>query len=154
MKKRVIFLIIIFALLIIVLFFSFGFSRKCSSKECFNDAMIGCKKVVYTDDSENVTWRYSIYGENSVLSIFRKKESCEINVKLLQVKAGDAELEKGQGLSMDCEIPYGVVASPQADISKCHGLLREFLQEQIIQRLHKYIVSNVGQIDEELGRVV
>lgn len=160
-KKRWVFilLIVILVLLALTLFLTFGFTKKCSSKDCFDSALSKCSRVGYADDSGDVTWKYKIYGENIIWNKIKgllgvKESVCEVNVKLFQVKAGNLELEKGAGLDMDCSLPYGIVMPPQADTSKCHGLLREFLQEEVIQKLHAYIIENLGEIEEELSKVV
>ena len=55
---------------------------------------------------------------------------------------------------MDCYVPLGSIVSPESNLAECHGLLKEGLQETIINKLHAYIVKNVGQIGEELQKAI
>jgi hypothetical protein len=58
-----------------------------------------------------------------------------------------------EGQSMNCLVPLGSSAAPEADISNCHGILKEELQEMIINKLHAYVVDNLGEIGDELAGV-
>jgi len=142
MKKRWWFLI--FALLIIgvITYFTFFYYQSCEDEECFHAALKSCEKVDYVDDTEMAVWGYRIFGKSG--------EKCRIKVTLLKVKEGTVEIEKAVDKAMICEIPIGSSISPQRDVSKCHGLLKESLQDLIIQKLHKYILENLGEISEEL----
>ena len=48
---------------------------------------------------------------------------------------------------MECEIPRGMIVLPEDRIDSCHGALKEGLQDMIIQRLHTYILQNLGKIN-------
>ena len=37
---------------------------------------------------------------------------------------------------------------PEKDISKCTGKLKEDLQDILIQRMHNYLLENVGEVQE------
>ena len=141
-KKRVILSIIIAVLVLALVYFLFFYIKKCGDQECFTSAQIKCARASYINDAEEATWGYEIKG--------KKAGRCIINVKLLQVKQGTIKLEKVGGLEMSCSIPLGYVGSPQADLSQCHGLLKEELQELMIQKMHAYILTNLGQISDEL----
>jgi hypothetical protein len=113
--------------------------------ECFEYSLAKCKRARYIDDSGLVTWSYEIRG-----GILRK--GCIVKSKLLQVKEGKSELEKGVGLSMMCEVESGSVNIVE-NLDFCHGGLKEFLQTIIIQRLHKHIVEKLGE-EAELESVL
>src|SRR3989338_2722717 len=77
---------------------------------------------------------------------------CKIEVKLLQIKKGDLSFSKLEGSSMNCYVQAGSTVAPESDLSNCHGDLKEGLQETIINKLHKYIVNNLGEIGEGLKK--
>lgn len=141
-KKKVIILVVVAILLVVLAYFLFFYKQSCHDGGCFSNAMLKCEKVSYLSDVEDAAWMYNIKG--------KKKGECVINVELLQAKQGDLELEKIQGLDMDCYLILGYTGSPQADLSLCHGLLKEALQEKLIEKMHAYIISNLGKIDEAL----
>jgi len=59
-----------------------------------------------------------------------------------------------EGKEMVCYLPLGTITSPQGNLANCHGLLKEEMQSLIINRLHNYIVNNLGQISEELTKAI
>ena len=101
---------------------------------------------MFINDEEDITWQYFIKGD--------KDARCVVNVKVLKVKKGTVDKEKLVGKDMDCYIPLGSAISPDSDISRCHGILKEELQNMVIQKLHSYIVENLGEIGEELEKVI
>ena len=68
----------------------------------------------------------------------------------MQANLGVQESLSLENKAMVCEVPFGVVILPESDIGACHGLLKEALQDQIIEKLYSYVVSNVGQISLEV----
>ena len=76
-----------------------------------------------------------------------------MNVKLLQAKRGELGIDRLAGYEMECNYPDGVGTYPEKDLEKCHGKLREELQQIIIEKLHAYIIENLGKIDRELNSV-
>ena len=50
---------------------------------------------------------------------------------------------------MLCDYPISTNGFPEDDITKCSGPLREELQELIIQRMHNYLLKNIGEIRED-----
>jgi|SRR3989344_4968959 len=138
----------IIIILFIAIYFTFFYSYKCNSMACFKEHQRRCNlissKTVYTNDVEDATWKYHI----------RKKvgDTCKVNVELVQLKKGEADLSELEGKSMNCYPALGTIIAPESDLSNCHGELKEGLQEAIINKLHKYIVSNLGEIAEELNK--
>ena len=154
MNKRVfdtrlkIVIALIIVILAITIYFTFFYSYKCKNISCFREHQRRCNlissKTTFVNDVEDATWFYHIKG--------KKGDECKVQVKLLQVKKGDVSFSKLEGQSMNCYVPIGSVAAPESDISNCHGLLKENLQETINNKLHKYIVGNLGEISGELEK--
>ncbi len=128
------------------IYFSFFFDYNCDDKACFQAHQQKCSRTNFINDIEEATWEYNIKGKND--------GACEIEVKMLQIKEGTLDKKKLEGLTMICTLPIGSAASPESDIGLCHGELKEEMQNLIIQKLHYYIIDNIGQIDEELENPV
>ncbi len=146
MKKRIILLIMIVIVIAVAVYFTFFYTRKCPDRACFNLALGKCSRVSFLNDVEDATWFYKIKGKSG--------GSCEINVKLLKLKEGTTDLIGLEGKDMICFLPLGYTGDPQDNLDICQGLLKEEMQTVIITRLHNYIVDNLGEIAEGLGRVV
>ena len=141
------FIVIMLAIIaILAVYFTFFFYYKCTDTDCFRAHQEKCSKTKFINDAQDATWGYAIKGKSS--------GQCKIEVELVQIKQGEKTLEELEGNKMLCYLPLGNTANPEADISKCHGLLKEKLQETIINKLHAYILKNVGEISEELKGVV
>jgi hypothetical protein len=143
LNKVIIALIVIF--LLVVLYLSFG-AEKCVNFECFQENMIQCGRgTTYVNEESEASWGYEIKGKDGNL--------CEVEVTLLSAKEGSLDLRQFEGNSMSCFYDLGVVAYPEKDLDTCHGQLKENLQTIIIENLHKYIVDNLGEIQEGLKRI-
>lgn len=144
--REAIFLIFIVLLMLISFgvytYFSFIHVKQCSSLGCFENAMTGCFKASYVNEQPEASWGYNIKGTSN--------EKCEVSVKLLQAKKGDVSIRGLNGLSMDCYFPVGTVSSPQEDLTKCSGKLREELQSFMINKLHIYIIDSLGIFNESV----
>lgn len=142
-RKKKIILIVLFGVilfsLVLILFLINNYER-CNSWECFNNNLEECKKTKFAGGRE-VIFGYTIKGE--------KENTCEIEVVLLQGALTNQESLKLKDSSMTCNLPLGLVILPESDLSNCHGLLKENLQEQTIIKLHSYILKNLGQINAE-----
>lgn len=141
--KRAILLVVGIILLIAAIYFSISSARFCGDIACFKNAMQGCSKATFTNEQPEATWAYSIEGKSG--------GECLIAVKIVQAKEGSLSLERLQGNSMECSYPLGVSDYPEKDLSKCHGRLREDLQEIIIDKLHSYIIQNLGNLTESFN---
>ena len=146
LKKRVgISLIILFvALIIFTGYFLFFYPKPCTDTtgECFVDAMNNCKPVSWIKEDSQASWIYTIKGNTA-------GDKCEVEVKLLKMMEGTIDSENLQGMKMTCTVSKGETQFPEKDISRCSGELREELQDLIIQRMHNYLLKNVGEIQEE-----
>lgn len=145
--RKGIFLIVLGILVIlgIAVYFTFLFNYNCEDNdiECFRSHQAKCLKTEYISDDIDVTWEYDIKG--------KKDNICEIDVKIVKVKGGMIENKRLEGKEMTCSVMYGSTEPPESDTSKCKGELKEEMQALIIQKLHAYIVSNLGQIDSNLN---
>jgi len=150
MGKGGIWKLILFIFIIIVLsvavYFTFFFYYKCKNIECFKTHQEKCSKSKYIHDTEDATWLYYIKG--------KEDNKCEIKVEILEIKQGDLDKLILKGKTMDCYLTLGNLASPESDLTKCHGILKEELQNLIIEKLHAYIVENIGDISAELKKVI
>jgi len=145
-KKGLILIIIIIIVAIVAAYFTFFYTKKCEDINCFNSALSECEKTSIINDEEDATWFYEIKGKES--------GECKVYVELLRLKEGTIDIIKLEGKGMDCYLPLGEVSAPQSNLAKCHGLLREEMQEVVIKKLHVYITDNLGQIGEELNKAL
>lgn len=145
-KLRIILLISIAVILVIAVYFTLFFHYTCIDLACFQAHQENCDKTKFVNDVEDATFEYTIKG--------RSGNDCVIGVKLLAIKRGTIDLSSLEKKTMDCSIPKGSTIAPESDISKCHGELKEGLQETIINKLHAYIVENIGDIKEELKKAI
>lgn len=147
-KKRVgiALVILIIALIIFTGYFLFFYERQCSDAQCFVNAMENCKPVSWIRADDQASWLYIIKSN-------AKEDACKIQVELLEVKQGTIDSEKLQGKKMICNIKKGDAKFPEKDLSKCTGILKEQIQDLIIQRMHNYLLENVGEIKQEFAAV-
>lgn len=141
-KKIILFIligvVIVSILLILILINNY---ERCNSWDCFNYNLENCKKTKFAGGREMI-FGYTINGKN--------KDTCEIEVVLLQGELTNQETSKLKDFSMTCNIPLGSIILPESDLTNCHGILKENLQEQTIIKLHNYISQNLGQINAEM----
>ncbi len=146
-KKRIaVFGVLAVVFIILAVSATFFVKPRCESFECFQDKMRKCNEAVYTNDGVEATWKYNILGEDG--------NACVVEVTLLQVKEGELGLEKLSGYKMECGFPKGIAAYPEKDLDRCHGRLKEEFQAIVIEKLHNYILENLGEIESGLGSVV
>jgi hypothetical protein len=143
-KKRVgiALIILIIALILFSGYFLFFYSKPVSTIEEFVEATNHCNDVSWVREDAQAAWLYIVKGSE-------KGDACKIEVRLLQMKEGTIEAEKLQGKKMICDVKKGEERFPEKDISRCTGELKEELQDIIIQRMHNYLLQNVGEIKEE-----
>src|SRR3989344_6135566 len=145
-NKIITLVIAIIIVFVLALYFTFLYKSECGNLECFQSAMKSCSKKTYVNEVQEASWLYSVQGKEG--------SNCVIQVKLLQAKKGELGIDRLNGLSMDCAYPGGVFAYPEKDLAKCHGRLKEELQTIIIEKLHSYIIENLGRFDDALNQVV
>lgn len=149
MSKRGVILVILILIIVVAvgIYFAFFYTSKCGDKGCFDSSLTNCQRVSFLKDAADGTWYYKTKGKNG--------DSCVVYVKLLNLKEGNVDLLKLKDKDMLCYLPLGGVSGdPEYNLALCHGLLKEEMQAVIINRLHNYIVNNLGEIGGELGEVV
>jgi hypothetical protein len=143
-KKITVIIILITAIVVLagfLLYNHFFYIKNVDNQEEFNSALLNCRKVSYVNDGETAVWIYNIKGEN--------KEYCDVEVTLVSVKEGVKESGELEGKSMVCSVPSGLVISPESNLKNCHGLLKEEMQDLLIENMHKYISTNIQEISKE-----
>jgi hypothetical protein len=138
----IILMVVVLAIASYLLFF---YKIDCKTNTCFIDSLLNCKKASYIYETNQTINLYEILG--------KQDGTCEVYVKLLQIKKGSAELEILNGKDMTCTIPLKTLVMPDSDISKCHGILKENIQELVIQRLHNQIIENIGTINQSVNKI-
>jgi len=138
--------ILIIALIIFSGYFLFFYARPCADSTCFVNAMTTCKSVSWIREDVQASWLYTIKGT-------AKTNACKVEVQLLKIKQGTIDTEQLQGKKMTCTLNKGETKFPEKDISKCSGVLKEELQNIIIQRMHSYLLENIGEIKQEFKEV-
>lgn len=132
--------------LLVSLYFIIIYSTGCQDESCFSDALVKCKRTNYLKDTTETLTEYKILSKT--------ERTCKVNVKLVQIKQGSVELGPLEGKEMQCILPLGTYMKPEENIKNCHGLLKEGVQEIMIQRMHSELVENIGQIGEEITKVL
>lgn len=113
----------------------------CEDEACFQENLANCKRSTFVADRPETILKYRI------LSV--SEGDCRVNVELLQIKRGATELVGLEGESMICNVPLNTFIKPEEDIKNCHGILKEEIQEALIQRMHSQLIENIGQINLE-----
>lgn len=139
-------LIVVLAGLIASIYYAYFYMKQCNTLECFASAMEDCSRRSYISDIADTIISYTILGNAD--------NKCEINVKLIRIKKGGAELAILEGKEMLCYTPLGVYTAPEKDLKNCHGILKEEIQELIIKRMHTQILENIGKISEETTKIL
>jgi len=150
MRKRAVLLTILLAIVfigIVITGYSLYYSLiKCHNQQCFYDYLTNCKRNSYLRETTDTVMDYRILG--------KENGKCKVDVTLVQIKRGAAELSVLENKGMTCHIPLGVQIDPESNIQDCHGLLKEEIQTIIIQRMHSQIVENLGKISEEATNII
>jgi len=141
-KAQVIVLIIAMAAVLVILAYYFFYSPSCKDNACFNNALWKCNKASFLSEEANSAWYYKIEG-------FSFGE-CKVYVKAVSLKT---DIETGaalQGKDMTCFIPNSLLGAfmPEEKIEYCHGVLKEEIQRLMIEKMHLYIIQNIGQFNQ------
>ena len=129
-----------------IIFVNFVYSVACGNDECFSEKLAKCDRATFTKIGDDANWFYKIIGRNEA-------GSCEIYVELDRIKQGESDIAYLEGESMVCTLPYGLIDSPQANLERCHGILKEEIQSTLIKKMHSYLLENIGQINTEFQQV-
>jgi len=149
LKKRlgIAIVILITGLIILSLIFLVYYVKPCDDNDlnCFSKALEKCNRVSLIREDADSNWLYIIKGGS--------KNYCNVEVYLLDIKKGTIDSEKLKGKKMICEHLKTEKNFPEKDISRCSGELKEEIQDLIIQRMHNYLLENLGDIKEEFEGV-
>lgn len=115
---------------------------QCTNFDCFQIRMKDCKPATFINEEAEASWSYRIRGIYS--------NECRIDVGLLSAKEGELGLRAYEGNSMACFYKPGVIAYPEKNLAVCHGELKEDLQSVLLERMYKYVVTNLGDIRQEV----
>ncbi len=126
------------------IYFLFFSEKECKNEECFLQGLWKCKRVSFISEKENAAWHYSIKGKT--------KDACKVDVTALDVNAEEKTALALQGKSMSCLVPKETVYMPEEKLEYCNGLLKEAIQDIIIERMHLYIVQNIGIINKSITK--
>jgi hypothetical protein len=146
-KKRglKIFLIILAVLvLVLAIYFTFFFYSTCSDSNCYYSHLAKCSRTNFEREDSSAKWIYKITGSEN--------NKCSVEVSVVQIKLGDIQNTILEGKSMTCLVEKNLLVFPDSDLLKCSGKLKEELQSLIIQKLHSYILENVGEIKQGLSK--
>lgn len=142
-NKKILIALCIAVFLGIAIYLTFYYNPVCENFECFQKSMSNCERAAYVNDGAGATWRYDVQKKIGGL--------CSVEVTLLQAKEGGLGLSSLEKHSMICEYALGVATYPEKDLDKCHGILKEELQKIVIEKLHSYVIENLGVIDVKLN---
>jgi hypothetical protein len=147
-KKRNTLTLILVSLIIIFLalavFFGNFFYTNCQTFECFQSHEFNCDKAQFVRDTDTTTWHYKIKGE--------KDSQCIVETTVLAVKEGSINRKSLEDKSMICSLSLETKILPESDLSKCHGILKEEIQQIMIKNAHSQILANINKLSEELTK--
>ncbi len=135
--------IIIVSILIILFLLTFGYAtffyyKNCDSEACFFNYLKDCNRASFSRTTD-LSFEYLINGYSG--------GKCVVSVNLI---SDSEEFKLGEfykSSSMVCKLPFGQYGYPEADLSKCTGLLKEGFQEVFVNRLKTEVVNNVGELN-------
>jgi len=140
-------LIILVLGVFIYLFFFRTVNCQLNDEACFSSSIINCDRASFIRENEEFVTSYNIIGKSG--------DNCEVTVSIIQVKKGSSELSLLEGKSMICNVRAGLnIQSPEKDIRNCQGLLKEEIQNIIIQKMHAQLIENMVQIKEDITKVL
>lgn len=142
-KLLIMFVFLSIILIVFLVYYFFFYETSCSNEECFKKAFDSCKKVNFIKEDDQASWLYQVQGKSII------KSKCNVKVTLLSLKQGSIENQKLNGKSMACQVLRENALNSEGDLGSCSGTLKEEMQDIIIQRMHNYILQNVGQIEEQ-----
>jgi hypothetical protein len=144
-KKVVISLCIVLVIILLTgIYFTWFFKYTCKDLACFQARQETCSRTKFIRNTPTTTWEYNIKEKS--------KNTCIIEAKVLKVKEGQMDRKPFEQKSMECSVPLTSRVLPESDLSRCHGLLKEEIQQLIIRNAHSQILANIGKIREEFEK--
>jgi len=149
--KSVLIIIILLIIIVLGVFIYLFFFRtvKCqvNDESCFSSSIVNCERASFIRENEDFVTSYNILGKS--------EGGCEVVVGIIQVKKGSNDLSVLEGKSMNCNVQLGLsIQNPEEDIKNCQGLLKEEIQNIIIQKMHAQLIENMVQIKEDITKVL
>ena len=141
-KRRLPVILLFFIIAIWVVWRIFFSYTVCDNWDCFNSNLENCNKAKFIGESNGIVFEYIIRGNSN--------NFCKVDVELLQGKLNNQDSIKLENQKMTCNLPKGIAIIPESNIGDCHGLLKEGLQDLIIEKLYTYLVQNLGRINLEV----
>ena len=145
-RKRNYALWIVILLVLAGIYLTFFYKQPCSNEACWEERLRDCKRTKFVNNDVDVIWEYKVNGKT--------QDKCEVTVEAISIKRGLKKSEILEDKKMVCLRPIGSIPKPESDPNLCTGPLKEAMQELIIQKLHEYIVQNVGEIGSEAIEVI
>ncbi len=144
MKKSVVIgiSIAIVVLACVAVYFTWFFNYTCSDMSCFQSYQEKCIRAKVIRETDTTSWQYTINGKSD--------NQCVVEAKVLLVKSGQLDRKSLEGTSMDCSLVLGSKVLPESDLSRCHGILKEEIQQIIITDAHAQILANIGKVSSAL----
>lgn len=134
-------LILLLVAVLMLIFFRYIYYTNCKDDTCFKNKLQNCDRTKYLSEGKTI-YKYYILG--------RKADICRVQITLLGGEFEEADLSPLQGKSMICYIPLNLAEMPGDNIARCHGVLKEGLQDIMIKKLNFYIAENVGKINYQI----
>tara|TARA_Y100000310_G_scaffold140810_1_gene140232 strand:- start:656 stop:1117 length:462 start_codon:yes stop_codon:yes gene_type:complete len=150
MVRGVFIIVVIVIIAVVAVYVTFFYHPTCSSVECWDSKLRECSRATYVNNPADVTWEYTILGKAVDED---EEERCEVRVLAMDIKRGLKKTEILEGKEMVCYLPLGIVTAPEGNPNICQGRLKEEMQGLIIQKLHEYIVQNLGEIGEDVTSI-
>jgi len=144
-KLVISFAILTLVLIIFLTYYFFYYEKSCANEECFKKAFDKCSRTNFIKENDQASWLYQIIGNT-------EKSKCQVRVTLMNLKQGTIENQVLEEKSMICGVIRDNALNCEGDLSSCTGILKEQMQEIIIQRMHNYILKNVGEIEEQFNQ--
>ncbi|MFH0808623.1 MAG: hypothetical protein V1888_03340 [archaeon] len=138
---KLVVLLILLAGILVYLWFRFFSYGSCDNWDCFNKNLKACDRVKFVGGTDMI-FEYTVKGSSDA--------GCRVDVELLMGELNNQDSIKLEHQKMSCVLPRGVVMIPESNIGRCHGLLKEGLQDLVIKKLHTYLVQNLGKINLEI----
>lgn len=130
--------IILLVYLTISVYSSYFYYKSCNDESCFSTYLGNCDRASYIKES-NLSLRYNIQGYSM--------GACSVKVSLL---SNDDSYDLGDSYKnsvMFCRLPLGLKDYPESNLGKCKGLLKEGIQEVLINRLKIEIIRNIDELN-------
>lgn len=129
---------ILFSIVVLLLIYSsFIYFAPCKDEACFFAHLKNCDRASYSKTSDYSVF-YNIEGYN-----FNR---CQVRVSIKDAQNNIGLEDIYKDTSMTCGLKFGLASYPEYNLESCTGMLKEGLQEVLINRLKVEIARNIGEI--------